>query len=294
MYEADGINWILEQAGRVPLLSKDEELICARNVQAWLPIRGIKDPTPAQKRIIRAGQRAYDRFYRGNLRLVIHIAKRYTKRATTLDFLDLIQEGALGLGRAIELFDHSRGYKFSTYSYWWIRQSITRAIAVQDRTIRLPVQAFDQLSKARNWVPEFEREHGRRPTTAEIAKHCGCSEQAMKNYLLHDNWIVSLDAHIKGERKNESTLLELIAGEASDPLESAEVDLALNRMAEQFEQLPEKQQQVLTMRFGLDGEEPKSLVAVGKHFGNTRENIRTTELRALRSLAHRIKVTEAA
>jgi len=286
--ELDAINWIMEKAGRIPLLTKDEELVCGRNVQAWMAVRSVQDPTPAQRKVIRIGRRSYDRFYNGNLRLVIHIAKRYRQRAVHLDFSDLIQEGCIGLGRAIEMFDPTRGYKFSTYAYWWIRQSITRAIAVQDRTIRLPVQASDQLSKVRNWVPKFEYEHGRKPTTAECAEYAGCSEQAMKNYLLHNSWVVSLDAPVAELERGDSTLLNLIPDLQDDPLDASETEVLLDRLDRHFPALNDQQKQILGHRFGLTGDDPKTLHAIGKELNVSRERVRQVEKVALRALRHRI------
>jgi len=290
--ERDGVGWILDQAGKEPLLSKDEELIHARNVQRWMAIRDVENPTPAQKQVFRAGRRSYDRFFRGNLRLVVHIAKRYTGRTQTLDLNDLIQEGMSGLARAIELYDSARGYKFSTYAYWWIRQSITRAITTQDRLIRIPINAHEVLNKMRFFVPKFEEANNRKPTAAECAEHLGVAEATIRRYLHHNNWVFSLDAKIS-DKDDNSTYLDMVADEKGASDEEREDDLLLDRMRAHFEQLPDAYKHALIRRYGLDGNDPQTYQTIGSEVGVSRERIRQREGKALLALRMQLNKREA-
>ena len=184
--ETDGVQDFLNQAGKIPLLTHSEEILLGRSVQAMQALLAENPQGPYAKDeslVLRRGKRAKERMVTANLRLVVSIAKRYLRVAQHLGFDDLIQEGMFGLIRGVEKFDPERGYRGSTYFYWWIRQSISRAISQQDRIIRLPVNAIDCLNKLRLWMPQFFREHGRMPSPQECADHVEVTLPVMRHYL---------------------------------------------------------------------------------------------------------------
>ena len=162
----DCLGWFLECAGRTVLLTADEEIFLGKRVQAWQPLKDRlrHELTKEEKKIVYHGRRAKKRFFEGNIRLVIKVAKKYVPRVRTLDLSDLINEGSIGLNRAIEKFDPTRGYKFSTYAYWWIRQAVERAIAISERTIRLPMHGNVAILKLKMWFPVFIEPHQTHPT----------------------------------------------------------------------------------------------------------------------------------
>ena len=273
--DRDAISWFLNQAGRHPLLTASQELTLGRTVQDWMAIRDIKDPTPAQKAIARQGQRAKRKMFNANLRLVVSLAKRYLPATRSLDLSDLIQEGCLGLDRAIEKFDPSRGYKFSTYSYWWIRQSITRGISQSDRTIRLPVNAIECLGKLRLWLPLFIAEHGRSPTYDECAAYCGVQPTVMRHYMEHTNGVSSLDGAIRGAE--DMCILDTVAADSPDAYEELEILEGISKVGGWLTHLNEYQQNVITLRHGLNGLPPMSQSEVSKKLGVSRQAIQQAE-----------------
>ena len=275
----NAVDWFLEQAGRYPLLTAEQEITLGRKVQDWMAIRDLERHTPAQKRTAAAGIRAYRRFYHCNLRLVVSISKKYINRAQSMAFEDLIQEGCLGLGRAIELFDPSKGYKFSTYATWWIRQGCTRGIANFDRTIRIPSHSLDALNKMRWWVPTFQHEHGRLPTIAECAEICKVSEFTIQNSLRLKHDATSLNK--VSNDGDGSEIIDLIRSHHHSPTEHAEKEFDLQQFETAFGQLKEQEQDILVRHFGLNGGDPESLSTIGKTYGVTRERIRQIESKAL-------------
>lgn len=286
----DGVSWFLNQAGRIPLLTHEEEILLSRRVQAMLCLLEVNPEGPytrEEQRAIRAGERAKQRMIAGNYRLVVSIAKRYLFHVRSLDLNDLIQEGMFGLIRGVEKFDPERGYKFSTFGYWWIRQGITRAISQQDRTVRLPINAIDCLNKIRNWAPHFIRDHHRSPTPQECAEYCGVSINVMQGYLAHASGCGSLDAQVhsaKGD-KNNSNLIDLIEGTESSPMDVLETDSLLCKLDIWLEELSEKERRLVSLRHGIDGKgEGLSQTAAAKRLGCSRQNVQQMESKIMRKL----------
>ena len=212
---ADSIGWYLSTIGRVPLLTPAEEIELAHHVQAGKKLLAAAEGelTARQKRQLRMGQRARDRMMAANLRLVVSVAKKYQNQG--LELLDLVQEGAIGLERAVDKFDPAMGYKFSTYAYWWIRQGMTRAIDNSARTIRLPIHISEKLSKMRRITRELSHRLGRQPNRLELAHAMGMRPEELEELMTQSAPCASLDAHARGE-EDRSTLGELIADPASN------------------------------------------------------------------------------
>ena len=255
---AESIQFILNTAGRYPLLTPSQELLYGRHVMEWVEIENIpqSELTPDQRRIARRGRKAYEKFYLCNLRLVISIAKRYTMAVNHLTFEDLFQEGCIGLSTAIKKFDPTRGYKFSTYSYWWVRQAITRAIGHHDRHIRLPGAALDMIRVLAKFVPEYKAKHGRMPSHEECMEATGVKTlETLKCYLQHTGGCSSLDVRAKGrDEKDADTILDLQAADAPNPLDQ----MVLEEMVEEAEAYLRKKQEdrrysFLSRHLGLMG-----------------------------------------
>jgi RNA polymerase nonessential primary-like sigma factor len=303
-YNGDSIRSYLHEIGRVPLLSHEEEITLGKQVQQMVTLqelqvqlteelaRPIADSELAAKaqlteaeiqRVFQCGQRAKRRMIEANLRLVVAIAKKYQKR--NLEFLDLIQEGSLGLERGVEKFDPTRGYKFSTYAYWWIRQAITRAIAQQARSIRLPIHITEKLNKIKKTQRELSQTLGRSPTTQEIAAVLELDASQIREYLNISRQPVSLD--IKVGDNQDTELSELLEDVNSSP-ETFTVQENLRRdLINILSELSAQQQQVLNLRFGLDGESEMSLAKVGQILNLSRERVRQLEHQALSQLRRR-------
>jgi RNA polymerase primary sigma factor len=260
----DPVRMYLKEIGKVPLLSADEEIELAKKMEL-----GDED---AKKRLAEA-----------NLRLVVSIAKRYVGRGML--FLDLIQEGNLGLIKAVEKFDYRKGYKFSTYATWWIRQAITRAIADQARTIRIPVHMVETINKLIRVSRQLLQELGREPTPEEIAKEMNMSEERVREILKISQEPVSLETPI-GEEE-DSHLGDFIQDDnVPVPADAAAFTLLKEQLVEVLDTLTDREQKVLRLRFGLDDGRARTLEEVGKEFNVTRERIRQIEAKALRKLRH--------
>ena len=260
----DPVRLYLKEIGKVPLLTAEEELDLAMRMEAG--------DIEAKKKLAEA-----------NLRLVVSIAKRYVGRGMSL--LDLIQEGNLGLIKAVEKFDYKKGFKFSTYATWWIRQAITRAIADQARTIRIPVHMVETINKLIRVSRQLLQELGREPTPAEIGKEMGFSEEKVREIQKISQDPVSLETPI-GEEE-DSHLGDFIPDEdAPAPAEAASYTLLKEQLSEVLGTLTEREEKVLRLRFGLDDGRTRTLEEVGKEFNVTRERIRQIEAKALRKLRH--------
>ena len=294
--ESDGLGGFLNRAGKIPLLTAAEEIQLGRQVQAMLRLLEDKpDPPylPEERRIIRTGRRAKERMITGNIRLVVTIARRYANsaRAGTLAFDDLIQDGMVGLMRAVDGFDHERGYKFSTYAYWWIRQGITRAIAEKSRSIRLPIHITETLNKLKKAQRELSQELGRTPTVGELAVAVELPEEEVKDLLSRARQPVSLETKVGDGEDTE--LLDLLAGDGVLPDEVVAVECLKGYLRALLEQLPELQGQVMRMRYGIEDGEPMSLTAIGRHLGISRDRVRNLERDGLANLRRRREAVQA-
>ncbi|CAM2830318.1 RNA polymerase sigma factor RpoD [Paenibacillus sediminis] len=260
----DPVRMYLKEIGRVPLLSADDEVELA-------------------KRIENGDEEAKRRLAEANLRLVVSIAKRYVGRGML--FLDLIQEGNMGLIKAVEKFDHKKGYKFSTYATWWIRQAITRAIADQARTIRIPVHMVETINKLIRVSRQLLQELGREPAPEEIAAEMDLSVEKVREIMKIAQEPVSLETPIGEE--DDSHLGDFIEDhEALAPADAAAYELLKEQLEDVLDTLTEREENVLRLRFGLDDGRTRTLEEVGKVFGVTRERIRQIEAKALRKLRH--------
>ena len=263
----DPVKVYLKEIGRVPLLTPEEEVDLALKIQAGGP----------------EGEKAKQRLSEANLRLVVSIAKRYVGRG--MQFLDLIQEGNLGLIKAVEKFDHTKGFKFSTYATWWIRQAITRAIADQARTIRIPVHMVETINKVIRVSRQLLQELGHDPTPEEIAEEMSMPVERVREILKIAQEPVSLETPI-GEEE-DSHLGDFIPDDdAPVPAEAASQTLLKEQLADVLKTLTPREEKVLRLRFGLEDGRPRTLEEVGKEFNVTRERIRQIEAKALRKLRH--------
>ncbi len=281
---ADSIGWYLSTIGRVPLLTPAEEIELAHHVQAAKRLTQDvgEGYTAKQLRHLRMGQRARDRMMAANLRLVVSVAKKYQNQG--LELLDLVQEGAIGLERAVDKFDPAMGYKFSTYAYWWIRQGMTRAIDNSARTIRLPIHISEKLSKMRRITRELSHRLGRQPNRLELSHALGMAPEELEGLMAQSAPCASLDAHARGE-EDRSTLGELIADPASNEhLDSMDRLLQKEHLCTWLAQLNDREQKILKLRFGLEGSEPLTLAEIGRQINVSRERVRQLEAKAIMKL----------
>ena len=286
---SDPVSWYLATIGRIPLLTPAEEIELGNQVQAMMTLTedGSKtfedhELTGKQRRMLRIGRRAKERMMKANLRLVVSVAKKYQGKG--LELLDLIQEGSLGLERAVEKFDPTRGDKFSTYAFWWIRQSMTRAIACQSRTIRLPVHLSERLTTIRKVSLDLAHKLGAMPSRVEIAEAMDIPLDELDSLLRQALTTSSLDAPVNGE-EGRSFLGDLIADSSLDePLDIVEQRIHHEQLGRWLSHLSEQEQQVLKLRFGLEGNERHTLAEIGRLMDVSRERVRQVELKALRKL----------
>ena len=261
----DSVRLYLREIGKIPLLSNEEEVDLAY-------------------RIVKGEKKAKDKMVEANMRLVVSIAKRYSGRG--LDFLDLIQEGNTGLLRAVEKFDPDKGFKFSTYATWWIRQAITRAIADQARTIRIPVHMVETINKVLRATRKLTNELNREPTVEEIAKEMGMEPEKIDYVMKIKQDIASLDATVGRDGDDEDSVLgDFIEDEGRvSPEDAAAAQMLKEQIAEILSSLSEREQKVVKLRFGIGGGRPHTLEEVGAEFSVTRERIRQIEAKALSKL----------
>ena len=275
----DPVRMYLKEIGRVPLLSADEEIVLAKQIEA-----GAQED--ATYKDIQLSKKAKKKLVDANLRLVVSIAKRYVGRGML--FLDLIQEGNLGLIKAVDKFDYTKGYKFSTYATWWIRQAITRAIADQARTIRIPVHMVETINKLIRISRQLLQDKGREPLPEEIAEGMGITVERVREIQKIAQEPVSLETPIGDEE--DSHLGDFIEDQdAIAPDDAASYILLQEQIEDVFTCLTDREQQVLILRFGLKDGKPRTLEEVGQHFNVTRERIRQIEGKALTKLRNRGK-----
>ena len=300
-FSADIVRTYLQEIGRIPLLSAADELRYGKLVQEMMQLIEAKDllakelnrqPSQAEwadyvnlsetelHQVLQKGNHAKQKMIAANLRLVVAIAKKYQKRH--MEFLDLIQEGTLGLERGVEKFDPSRGYKFSTYAYWWIRQAITRAIAQQSRAIRLPIHITEKLNKIKKAQRELSQKLGRNATQSEIAQALDLEPAQIREYLVMARQPVSLD--IKVGDNQDTELLDLLEDEGANPLTFATSESLRDDLASLMAELTPQQQQVINLRFGLEDGNELSLAKVGEKLNISRERVRQLEHQALNHL----------
>ncbi|MEQ8752092.1 MAG: RNA polymerase sigma factor RpoD [Coleofasciculus sp. G1-WW12-02] len=302
-YTEDSIRLYLQEIGRIRLLRADEEIELARKIADLLELERVRDrlcdqlerepkegewassvnmELPAFRKRLFLGRRAKEKMVQSNLRLVVSIAKKYMNRG--LSFQDLIQEGSLGLIRAAEKFDHEKGYKFSTYATWWIRQAITRAIADQSRTIRLPVHLYETISRIKKTTKILSQELGRKPTEEEIADRMEMTIEKLRFIAKSAQLPISLETPIGKEE--DSRLGDFIEADGETPEDQVSKNLLREDLESVLDTLSARERDVLRLRYGLDDGRMKTLEEIGQIFNVTRERIRQIEAKALRKLRH--------
>ena len=315
--DGDLVRSYLRDIGRVPLLSHEQEITLGRQVQELVALEELElelesrlgaKPSQAElaqaaglsgpllKKRLQAGRRAKERMVAANLRLVVSVAKKYTRR--NMELLDLIQEGTIGLVRGVEKFDPTRGYKFSTYAYWWIRQGITRAIAEKSRTIRLPIHITETLNKLKKGQRELSQLLGRTPTVTELAEAVELPEEEVKDLLCRARQPVSLETKV-GDG-DDTELIDLLAGDGELPEERVDGECLKGDLRALLEQLPELQGRVLKMRYGIPcsdnpeggSSKPMSLSSIAKLLGMSRDKTRNLERKALEGVRARSPMLE--
>jgi RNA polymerase nonessential primary-like sigma factor len=303
-FSADMVRTYLREIGRVPLLSREQEIIYGKQVQQMMTLLEAKEalskeidhePSVSEwaahvnqsetqlNHLMTQGKRAKQKMIEANLRLVVAIAKKYQKR--NMEFLDLIQEGTLGLERGVEKFDPMRGYKFSTYAYWWIRQAITRAIAQQGRTIRLPIHITEKLNKIKKVQRELAQKLGRSPSPTEIAKELELEPAQIREYLNMARQPVSLDVRV-GENQ-DTELQEMLEDDGPSPEYYTTQEFLRHDLNNLLAELTPQQRQVVALRFGLEDGNELSLAKVGERLNLSRERVRQLEHQALAHLRRR-------
>lgn len=291
----DSVKYYLNEIGRYPLLTAEQEIQLSRQVDAAKPLSGKAELTAEEKRILRVAERATRKLINCNLRLVVTVAKQYVRRlnGSGMELMDLVQEGALGLTRAVELFDGTKGYKFSTYAYWWIRQAITRGIDSKERLIRVPQHGLDKVYKVVRYQKQYLQMHGKMPTLAELAEATDLELEHLQLLLARNAWHRSLDEMVV---ETGSPILDMIpdAEATESQIDCMEKDEKAAMLSIALNCLSQEELHTISRRYGLGGAEPMTLSSIASEDGVSRERVRQRVQLAHNKMRLQLKATRFA